>query len=134
MVDTAGENILIVESDILIRHPLAEYLRECGYKVFEAAGVTEARKLLSDGKFRFDILLADVDADNELAFGLAQWIRNEYPDIDVILAGTVEKAAQKAGNLCEEGPAVTKPYEHQLVLSRIKQSLAARGRASKPER
>ena len=34
--------LLIVESDILVRHPIAEYLRECGYKVLEAGNTDEA--------------------------------------------------------------------------------------------
>jgi DNA-binding response OmpR family regulator len=28
--------VLIVEQDVLVRHPLAEYLRERGYRVVEA--------------------------------------------------------------------------------------------------
>lgn len=129
MADTVEQHVLIVETDILIRQPLAEYLRECGYKVVEAADVIEARKLLSEGKFRIDVVLADADADNSNAFALAQWIRTEHPGIEVILAATIEMATRKAGDLCEEGNTVAKPYEHHLVLSRIKQSLAARERS-----
>ena len=29
--------VLLVEHDIIVRHPLAEYLRECGFTVFEAS-------------------------------------------------------------------------------------------------
>jgi DNA-binding response OmpR family regulator len=128
MAKAVEDQILIVESDILIRQPLAEYLRECGYKVIEAASLVEARKLLNEGKSKIDIVLADVSADNGGAFSLAKWVKLEHPDIEVLLAGTIERATQKAGDLCEEGPAVTKPYEHKLVLARIKRSLAARTR------
>ena len=131
MAGTVEEHVLIVESDILIRQPLAEYLRECGYKVVEAADVVEARTLLSEGKFRIDIVLADVDADNDNAFALTRWIRTEHPGVEVMLAATIEAATRKAGALCEEGKTVAKPYEHHLVLSRIKQSLAARERGNK---
>lgn len=102
MANSTGENILIVESDILIRHPLAEYLRECGYKVFEAANGTEARKLLNEGKFKVDILLADVDADNDGSCGLAKWIRSEYPDIEVMQPEPSKKATQKAGDFAKK--------------------------------
>jgi DNA-binding response OmpR family regulator len=128
MADTVEQHVLIVETDILIRQPLAEYLRECGYKVVEAADTAEARKLLSEGNFRIDVVLADVDADSDNAFALVQWIRTEHPGIEVMLAGTIEAATRKAGDLCAEGNRITKPYEHHLVLSRIKQSLAARER------
>jgi hypothetical protein len=48
----------------------------------------------------------------------------------VILAGTLERAAEAAAELCEDNPAVTKPYDPQLVVDRIKQLLAARKRES----
>jgi hypothetical protein len=38
----------------------------------------------------------------------------------MILAGTVEKAAREAGNLCEEGPHLTEPYEPSQVIDWIK--------------
>jgi DNA-binding response OmpR family regulator len=50
--------ILIVEQDLLVRTPLAEYLRECGYRVLEASNAGDARTLLEDGSRRIDIVLA----------------------------------------------------------------------------
>ena len=52
--------ILIVEEDLLVRTPLAEYLRECGYLVLEASSTRDARILLEDGSRRVDIVLAEV--------------------------------------------------------------------------
>jgi DNA-binding response OmpR family regulator len=120
--------ILIVESDILVRGPLAEYLRECGYRVIEAADAGEARTFCADGKNRIDVILADVDTPGENGFALAAWVRSHHPEIDVVLAGTVARAADKAGELCNEGPALKKPYEHQFVLDRIRRLIAARER------
>jgi len=122
------EHILIVEWDVLIRQPLAQYLRKCGYKVLEAADDAEARSIITPGKYRIDIVLADIDENREKGFALAHWIRSNYLHIEVMLADTIEKATQKAGDICSEGPTVTKPYEHRLVLQRIKKSLAARER------
>ena len=36
--------VLLVEGDIIVRHPLAEYLRECGFTVFEASNGDEAER------------------------------------------------------------------------------------------
>jgi DNA-binding response OmpR family regulator len=119
--------VLIVEADILVRQPMAEYLRECGYKVAEAANVTEARQLLRERKIPIDLVLLDAGADPDGCFALAQWIRNAQAGVDVILAGTVPKMASEAGELCEE-TALKKPYDHRLVLERIKQARAARDR------
>jgi hypothetical protein len=41
--DESIQTILVVEDEVLIRLPLAEYLRDCGYRVFEASNVAEAR-------------------------------------------------------------------------------------------
>ena len=43
-----------------------------------------------------------------------------------VLAGTPERAAHAAGELCEQGPHLMKPYEPKVVLDRIKGLLAAR--------
>jgi DNA-binding response OmpR family regulator len=116
--------VLIVDSDVLVRHPLAAYLRECGYRVLEAADTDEARALLGGQDITVDVLLARGPA----AFALASWVRTAHPEIEVILAGSIETEASKAGDLCEEGQAEALPYEHKFVLERIRQLMAGRGR------
>jgi DNA-binding response OmpR family regulator len=126
--------VLLVEADILVRHPLAEYLRECGYRVLEVNNAAEARALLEREPSAVDVVLAETDgASSGSGFELANWIRRNCAGIDVELAGTVAKAAEKAGDLCEEGPALAKPYDHSLVLDRIRRLMAARER-NKPKR
>jgi DNA-binding response OmpR family regulator len=117
--------VMLVEADILVRHPLAEYLRECGYRVLEALNADEARKLLVDRSETIDVVLADA-AREENGFALAGWLRQEHPNIKVVLAGNVASAAEKAGDLCEEGPNLSKPYDHKLVLNYIRRLLAIR--------
>ncbi len=120
--------VLIVEADILVRNPLADYLRECGYRVLEASDTTEARRILGDGPRSVDAVLADVEAAGENGFSFALWVRANHPGTDVILAGSVARATEKAGELCQEGPALTRPYDHQLVLNEIRRMKAQRGR------
>jgi CheY-like chemotaxis protein len=121
--------ILVVESDLIVRHSLAEYLRGCGYKVYEATNTDEASKILEDGAFHIDVILCDVSSPGELdGFGLSRWVKERHPAVKVILAGNVERAAQKAGDLCEHSPLVSKPYHHGTLLDRIKSMLAQRDR------
>ena len=123
--------ILIVDADILVRHPLAEYLRECGYRVLQAANLDEARALFTQRRRRLaiDVVLADANAPGaENAFALAGWVRANRPGVEVLLAGSLSDEAEQAGKLCEEEP-LRKPYDHQLVLNRIRRSLAVRDRA-----
>jgi DNA-binding NtrC family response regulator len=124
------ETILVVEDDILVRMPIAHYLRECGYKVIEAANADEATTVLLHRETRIDIVFSDIEMPGSIdGFGLAKWIRDHRPGLDVILAGTVPRAVDAAKDLCEQGP-VPKPYESQVVYDRIRRLLAARKRAT----
>jgi len=125
--------ILVVEPDILVRSPLAEFLRECGYRVLEAVDGKEARQLLADASSEpVDVVLANTEANGDNGFVLANWIRSNFSNIEVVLAGSVARAAEKAGDLCKDGPALSKPYDHTLVLDHIRRLLAARDR-NRPE-
>jgi DNA-binding NtrC family response regulator len=120
--------LVIVDSDVLVRHPLAQYLRECGYQVIEAFDPAEARQIFEDGATPVDVVLVDIDTAGDDCFSLASWLRASHPGVEVVLAGTVAKTVERAGDLCREGPAVPKPYDHQGVLDHIKRMLAARDR------
>jgi DNA-binding response OmpR family regulator len=124
----AEPSVMIVEADILVRHPLAEYLRECGYRVLEASHAAEARQVLTDGILSVDIVMAEIEGAEESGFALAAWVRANHPGVEVILTGSVVRATEKAGDLCLDGPALSKPYNHQLVLNRIRRLRAARDR------
>lgn len=126
--------VLVVEGDVLVRNPLAEYLRECGYRVLTASTPAEAHQAFADGGQHIDVVLIDVEVPDDGGFVLATWLRQRPPGTRIVLASTIEKVAEQAGALCEEGPALRKPYDHQLVLRRIKQLLASRDRARNPER
>ena len=119
--------VLLVEGDIIVRHPLAEYLRECGFTVFEAANGDEAMRALKTPELRIEFVLADMMTPGS-GFSLRQWIRTENLPVEVILAGSIEKAVDHAGTLCNEGPGLAKPYDHHFVLDHIRQALARRDR------
>jgi DNA-binding response OmpR family regulator len=124
----SGPCLLLVDGEELVRAPLAQYLRECGYRVLEAVNAKEAQRILSEGSQIADIVLADIQTLGEEGFAFAAWVRKNKPRIRVVSAGTVAAAAHKAGDLCEEDPPIRKPYDHQLVLDRIRRLLAERDR------
>ena len=125
----ARDCVLVVESDLIVRQPLSEYLRECGYQVFEAVDTDEAAKILADDTIVVDVILCDMKSPGQLdGFGLSRWVRQNNLAAKIILAGSVERAAQKAGDLCEDGPLLRRPYDHSALLDRIKSLLAQRDR------
>jgi CheY-like chemotaxis protein len=126
--------ILVIDSDFAVRHPLAEYLRECGYEVFEAVDTREAAVLVTSHRNLVKVAICDVHSPGDRSgFEFAKWLRDQAPEIQLALAATPDRAAQQAAELCEDGPLLKKPYDHQLLLDRIKQLMARRDRGNKVE-
>jgi DNA-binding response OmpR family regulator len=118
--------LIVADADVLIRNALAEYLRHCGYKVFEAATSDEVIIALEEGAVEIDALLADAQlSGNFNAFELRIWVRDRYPDVEIVLVGNIDSAAKAAGYLCDEGPHLRRPYDPESVAAHIKRLLAA---------
>jgi DNA-binding NtrC family response regulator len=127
----APETILVVEDDVLIRMPIAQYLRDCGYRVIEAVDADEAMTVLLHRDTVVDIVFSDIEMPGAMdGFGLAKWIREHRPGTEIVLAGTVPRSVDAAKDLCEAGP-VPKPYEAQAVHDHIRRLLSVRRGAGK---
>jgi DNA-binding response OmpR family regulator len=126
--DTDQPIAMVVEPDVLVRMDVADYLRECGYRVIEGIAAADVWAVLQGGG-RIDVLLSDVNlAGDGDGFTLATRIRQTYSNVDVILTSGISGAADMARNLCEDGP-IRKPYHPKDVAARIK-VLRERRRAS----
>jgi CheY-like chemotaxis protein len=122
--------MLVVEDEVLIRMAISQYLRECGYRVIEAANADEALQILQS-ESQIDLVLSDIEMPGSIdGFGLAQWIRKNRQGLVIILAGSAERAAKSAGELCDSGPTMSKPYDPQLLLDTIRQQLGLRASRS----
>jgi CheY-like chemotaxis protein len=121
-------SVLVVEHDVLVRHPLAEYLRECGYRVVEAITYDEARECLRTGKHSVDVALIDMNGPTERGFALSA---SNFPSVKTMLGATVAKVLALAGDLCEEGPPAAKHPNYRPVLEHIRRLLAARDGAGR---
>lgn len=126
LIELAG-TILVVEDEVLIRLVIAQYLRDCGYRVIEAVHADEALLVLRKSEIEIDVVFTDVELPGSMdGFALAQWVRSNRPGMDVILAGSVGRAVQAASDLCDESSHVPKPYDAQGVHDRIRRLLASR--------
>jgi CheY-like chemotaxis protein len=124
------DTILVVDDDVLTRLSLADYLRTCGYRVLEAADSDEAVRVVEHPDWGVDVILSAVELRGSMdGFALSRWVRDAFPSIDVILAGSPAKAADAAGELCENGPEMRKPYDPKLVVDRIRR---LRGKSTAP--
>lgn len=125
--DPIPSSILIVDGDIVSRHVIADYLRHCAYAVVEAANTDEAFVALGEPTLSIDVVLCEVTAvGSQNCYELANWVRSNRPELEVKLAGGLEMAAQTAGELCEAGPHLKKPYEPTAVIDYVKRLRASR--------
>lgn len=117
--------ILVVDGEVLVRHAIADYLRECGYAVIEAATAEEAQAVLAEASLAIAAMLCDASLGGAMnGFQLRQWLHAHRPDVPAILAGSVAGAAKAAAQLCDERPDIGRPYDPQLTLDYVKQLLA----------
>ena len=129
-----SQRLIVVDGEVLVRHVISDYLRTCGYIVVEASSTDEAAIVLDDVTFAADAVLCDADAPgSRSAFQLRSWALQRRPEVQVILAGSIAAAANKAAELCEEGPQLRRPYDPQGVVDYIRRMLGIRaaGRLSK---
>ena len=113
--------VLVVEDEPLVRMPIAEYLRECGFNVLEAENAGEAIGVV-ETEDHVDVVFTDVRMPGDMdGFALARWIGSHHPETSVLL--TSGYTSSRAG----EGDRLTlieKPYSQAQVLRRIRSLLA----------
>lgn len=115
--------ILIVEDEVLIRLVLAEALESAGFQVVEAGSGDEAADLLEHG-VAIDLVLSDIRMPGRLdGFQLALWMREKFPTIPVFLSSGNTGKADTTSQLAPGLPFFQKPYELDLVVTRIRDAL-----------
>jgi CheY-like chemotaxis protein len=98
---------------------LAQYLRECGYEVVEAATSDDVLSMMRSGR-KIDVILLDAQISGGLGgFTLTRQLREQFPGTEIVLTFGIAKAAEKAGEICDDGP-LKRPYHPQEIVRRIK--------------
>lgn len=121
---TRAGTVLLAEDDVLVRMPLGEFLRGCGYRVLEANSAEDAIRLVEDDTFVVDVVVSSVELAGD-GFGLANWLKHNRPDMRLLLVGSSKRAAETAASLCEDGP-LPAPFDPQILHRRILRLLARR--------
>ncbi|TPG37998.1 response regulator [Sphingomonas koreensis] len=133
-LEEAPHCILVVEDEVLIRFVIADYLRDCGYHVMEAADAAEAIALLQVEAAPIDLVFSDVQMPGDMdGFGLAHWVRANRPGLPIILTSGNARTADLGEKLCEIGPVESKPYDAASLVTRMR-TLIARAAATSVDR
>jgi CheY-like chemotaxis protein len=117
--------VLVVDDDLLVREPIADYLRDLGYEVLEAGDAHEAIQLVTTAD-HVDVVFSDVRMPGELdGVGLARWVHAHRPDVPVLLTSGYDGSGWADNELGREVRLLQKPYTQDQVLRHIRRLLRA---------
>ena len=117
-----GEKVLLVEDNPEVQETAGMLLDQLGYRVFRAQSAAAALQLLQSGE-AVDLVFSDIIMPGELdGMALARQVKEEYPDVAVLLTTGYAKAA----NTQEASfPILRKPYQLATLARAIREALDA---------
>lgn len=123
----AGEKILIVDDEEVIRDVCSQILEGEGYCVTTACSGMEALRLVSDGGNPFDAVVTDIMMPDMSGLELLEIIRKTSMDISPVVItglGTFEMATQSDRLGAREF--VVKPFTPDELSSAVRKALTPR--------
>jgi PAS domain S-box-containing protein len=116
----AGETVLVVEDEPVIRNLIVEVLQGLGYQALEAADGPSGLKILQSPK-SIDLLVTDVGLPGINGRQLADQARVTRPDLKVLfITGYAENATLANGFLEPGMEMITKPFAVEALATRIR--------------
>jgi CheY-like chemotaxis protein len=115
---TRQQVVLVVEDEILIRLTIANYLRDAGYSVVEAANAAEALAVFASGE-PVDVVFTDVQMPGAMdGLMLVHWVHEHHPGTQVLVTSGKGDTALSSG-LVPYDAFFSKPYPPEEVANRI---------------
>jgi signal transduction histidine kinase len=123
----AGETVLVIDDDALVRMLMVDVLEDLQYVALEASDGIEALKIIRSDA-RIDLLITDVGLPNGMnGRQVAEAARQARPGLKVLfVTGYAENAVLSHGHLDHGMQVVTKPFDMLSLASRIKSMIAER--------
>ena len=117
--------VLVVEDETMVRMPIAEYLRDCGYNVLEAADASEAiAAMRAEGPV--SLVFSDIRMPGKMdGFGLAEWFQSHYPSVPVLLTSGYNGGRNLPVDQISRTRFIEKPYSQMQVARQIAALLGA---------
>ncbi len=115
-----GETVLVVEDDAEVRALSTQMLRECGYRVLEAADGASALALL-EAEAGIDLLFTDVVMPGMSGKELADAAAAMRPDLKILFAsGYTRNAIAAEGRLDPSVSLLSKPFTSDQLARRVR--------------
>ena len=128
----AGEVVVVVDDEPVVRGLIVEVLSELGYQALEAVDGPSGLALLERAP-RVDLLITDIGLPGMNGRQMVDAARVRRPDLKVLfMTGYAENAAAPSGFLDPGMSMLTKPFAMEALASRIRTILSQRPVAADP--
>ncbi|WP_398473283.1 PAS domain-containing protein [Tardiphaga sp.] len=122
---SAGETVLVVEDEPVVRSVVVEMLQDEGYRVLEAVDGPSGLAALR-GEPVIDLLVTDVGLPGMNGRQLADQARETRPDLKILfITGYAESVAMAEGFLLPGMEMITKPFDLDVLSRRIRTMVSA---------
>ncbi len=117
----AGETVLVIDDEPLVRMLVVEVLEDLGFTAIEAGDGPQGLKVLRSNA-RIDLLITDVGLPNGMnGRQVADAARELRPDLKVMfVTGYAENAVLSHGHLDPGMQVMTKPFDMSVLANRIR--------------
>jgi len=123
-----GANILVVEDNPEVAEVSAALLEQLGNRTTVVTSAAAALKALAEGEPP-DLVFSDIVMAGDMdGIQLARRIREDYPDVPVLLATGYSKAAER---LADEFPILAKPYQMAQLSQAVGELLERRDQSER---
>lgn len=119
----AGETILVVEDEPVVRSLVIEVLNDLGYQTLEAGEATEALPIIESSQ-RIDLLITDVGLPGMNGRQLADIARVQRAGLKVLFATGYSESAIASDYLAADMAVITKPFAIDTLATKVRKMLA----------
>lgn len=118
--------VLVVEDEMMIRLSVTTCLRDCGFKVVEAASAEEAQALILAG-LNVDLIFSDINMSGLDGIALARWLAERNVGAPLVLTSGLASSLEAAQEACDNVSVfVSKPYAEARLVQQFRAILGQR--------
>jgi len=120
----AGQRVLLVEDEAMIRGNVCDCLQQLGYQVLEAENGEKALRLCEEHRGRIDLVLTDLVMPGMSGHELAGELARRHPEIKMLfMSGYTEDSAARRDILLKGSPFLHKPFSVSDLSNAVQQAL-----------
>jgi PAS domain S-box-containing protein len=127
-IGRGSETVLLVEDDDMVRTLVRETLERDGYRILDAPGPLEARRISDLTKEPIQLLITDVIMPKVSGRELAEQLIESRPSMKVLyMSGYTDNAVVNSGILKKEVAFIQKPFTPAALAEKVREVLEGDG-------